>query len=92
MEELQEDDTELQEQFEEYERLLEIDDAERGWDGYGDLMHNSVRRANLNLDMLGPQTLYSVGAAAQTEKQFFELLSLHSIRILYDFRQGAHLR
>ena len=89
MEELQEDtsrDSELQEQFEEYERLLEIDDAERAWDGYGDLMHNSMRRANLNLDMLGPQILFSIGAAAQTEKQFFELLSLHSIRILYDFR------
>ena len=89
MEELQEDNTQdaqLQEQFEEYERLLEIDDAEKAWDGYGDLMHNSMRRANLNLDMLGPQTLFSIGAAAQTEKQFFELLSLHSIRILYDFR------
>ena len=49
-------------------------------------MHNSMRRANLNLDMLGPQILFSIGAAAQTEKQFFELLSLHSIRILYDFR------
>ena len=92
MQELQVDTTnsELQEQFEEYERLLEIDDAERAWDGYGDLMHNSTRRANLNLDMLGSQTLFSVGAAAQTEKQFFELLSLHSIRILYDFRPSDY--
>ncbi|CAJ1432931.1 unnamed protein product [Effrenium voratum] len=87
MEELQDtEDAGLQQQFEEYERLLEIDDAERSWDGYGDLMHNSLRRASLNLDMLGPQTLYSLGATAQTEKQFFEVLSLHSIRILYDFR------
>ena len=87
MEELEDTrDSELQEHFEEYERLLEIDDAERAWDGYGDLMHNSMRRANLNLDMLGPQILFSIGAAAQTEKQFFELLSLHSIGILYDFR------
>ncbi|CAE7364294.1 BRIX1 [Symbiodinium natans] len=87
MEELQQESPEqLQQQFEEYEKLLEIDDAEKAWDGYGDLMHNSFRRANLNLDMLGAQTLYSLGAAAQTEKAFFELLSLHSIRVVYDFR------
>lgn len=88
MEELQGEASreELQDQFEEYEKMLEIDDAEKAWDGYGDLMHNAVRRANLNLDMLGPQTLFSLGAASQTEKQFFELLSLHSIRVLYDFR------
>ena len=87
MEELRGDASEeLHEQFEEYEKMLEVEDAERAWDGYGDLMHNAVRRANLNLDMLGPQKLFSLGAASPTEKQFFELLSLHSIRVLYDFR------
>ena len=87
MEELQrESPDQLQQQFDEYQKLLDVDDAEKAWDGYGDLMHNSFRRANLNLDMLGAQTIYSLGVAAQTEKQFFELLSLHSIRVVYDFR------
>ena len=87
MEELhQESPEQLHQQFQEYEQLLDIEDAEKAWDGYGDLMHNAFRRAHLNLDMLGAQTVYSFGVAVQTERQFFELLSLHSIRVVYDFR------
>ena len=82
----QESREQLQQQFEEYDKLINIDEAEKAWDGYGDLMHNSFRRASLNLDMLGPQTVYSLGVAAHGEKHFFELLSLHSIRVVYDFR------
>jgi len=79
-------DKELEAQFAEYDRVVDIAEAEKSWDGYGDLMHNPMRRATLNLEMLGPQTLYSLGASMRTEKLFFELLSLHSIRVLYDLR------
>eukprot|EP00929_Paragymnodinium_shiwhaense_P045116 TRINITY_DN23091_c0_g3_i1.p1 TRINITY_DN23091_c0_g3~~TRINITY_DN23091_c0_g3_i1.p1 ORF type:complete len:874 (+),score=195.42 TRINITY_DN23091_c0_g3_i1:98-2719(+) len=80
----------LQEQFEEYEKMLQIDDAEKAWDGYGDLMHNGFRRANLNLDMMGPQTVFSIGTGALSEKQFFDLLARHSITVLYDFRPSDY--
>ncbi|CAK0887116.1 unnamed protein product [Prorocentrum cordatum] len=81
-----EDQQLLEEEFAEYERVIDADEAERSWDGYGDLMHNAVRRASLSLDTLGPQTVYSLSATARTEKQFFELLSLHLVKVLYDFR------
>eukprot|EP00927_Polykrikos_kofoidii_P043257 TRINITY_DN37319_c0_g2_i1.p1 TRINITY_DN37319_c0_g2~~TRINITY_DN37319_c0_g2_i1.p1 ORF type:complete len:905 (-),score=105.55 TRINITY_DN37319_c0_g2_i1:11-2668(-) len=76
----------VEEQFKEYERIVDVDDAERSWDGYGDLMHDATRRATLSLDMLGPQTVYSFGVALQTEKIFFERLSRYAISVLYDFR------
>jgi len=81
-----EQDHGLEEQFAEYERMLNDDEVERSWDGYGDLMHNPARRASLTLKSLGSQTLFSLAASACTERLFFDLLSLHAIRVLYDFR------
>mmetsp|Transcript_7240 Transcript_7240/g.15972 ORF Transcript_7240/g.15972 Transcript_7240/m.15972 type:complete len:954 (+) Transcript_7240:2-2863(+) len=74
-------------QWAEYERMLDIDEAERAWDGYGDLMHNNFRREVLNLDMLGPQVLYSIGVGSHTAPSFFEALAHQGIKVLYDFRQ-----
>eukprot|EP00403_Amphidinium_massartii_P023050 CAMPEP_0178395010 /NCGR_PEP_ID=MMETSP0689_2-20121128/13001_1 /TAXON_ID=160604 /ORGANISM="Amphidinium massartii, Strain CS-259" /LENGTH=560 /DNA_ID=CAMNT_0020015657 /DNA_START=201 /DNA_END=1880 /DNA_ORIENTATION=+ len=86
--EAEEDADDMDQRLQDYNHMLDVDDG--SWDGYGDLMHNSMRRKHLNLDMLGAQTIFSIGAAALPEKVFFELLSLHSIHVLYDFRPTDH--
>lgn len=77
--------------------MIDAEDAEE-WDGRGDLMVREWRRLHLHIEQsLGAEhrplhprqetcTLYAFGCGNQTEKSFFELLSLHSIRVLYDFR------
>ncbi|CAE8587308.1 unnamed protein product, partial [Polarella glacialis] len=47
---------------------------------------NGSRRTLLTLSNLGPRTLYSVGAGASSEKDFFGLLVSRGILVLYDFR------
>merc|ERR1719401_78928 len=44
------------------------------------------RRSHLHIEQQDPVTLYAFGCGKLREQVFFELLSLHSIRVLYDFR------
>ncbi|CAE8703732.1 unnamed protein product, partial [Polarella glacialis] len=83
----------LEAQFASYEQILDANDAE-DWDGRGDLMVRHWRREHLQIEQQEPCTVYSVGAGSQQhEKNFFELLSLHSVRVLYDLRPSPeHLR
>eukprot|EP00930_Biecheleria_cincta_P094010 TRINITY_DN8472_c0_g1_i2.p1 TRINITY_DN8472_c0_g1~~TRINITY_DN8472_c0_g1_i2.p1 ORF type:complete len:917 (+),score=176.92 TRINITY_DN8472_c0_g1_i2:70-2820(+) len=75
-------------QFDQYEEMLDAADAEE-WDGRGDLMVREWRRQHLHIEQQEPSTCYGFGCGNQNEKAFFELLSLHSIRVLYDFRVDA---
>lgn len=75
-------------QFDQYEEMLDAADAEE-WDGRGDLMVREWRRQHLHIEQQEASTCYGLGCGNQTEKAFFELLSLHSIRALYDFRVDA---
>jgi len=75
----------LQSQFAAYEEMLDANDAEE-WDGRGDLMVREWRRAHLHIEQQDPSTLYALGCGTLREQVFFELLSMHSIRVLYDFR------
>merc|ERR1711988_1185734 len=47
------------------------------------------RRQHLHIEQQDPCTTYSLGCGSLSEKVFFELLSAHSIRVLYDFRPDA---
>eukprot|EP00746_Dinoflagellata_sp_MGD_P014643 gnl/MRDRNA2_/MRDRNA2_132200_c0_seq1.p1 gnl/MRDRNA2_/MRDRNA2_132200_c0~~gnl/MRDRNA2_/MRDRNA2_132200_c0_seq1.p1 ORF type:complete len:946 (+),score=236.76 gnl/MRDRNA2_/MRDRNA2_132200_c0_seq1:63-2840(+) len=79
-------DTEaLKRQFAQYDEMLDAKDAEE-WDGRGDLMVREWRRQHLNIEQVDPATLYAVGCGNLREATFFEVLQLHSIRVLYDFR------
>lgn len=75
-------------QFAQYEEMLDAKDAEE-WDGRGDLMVREWRRQHLHIEQQEPSTVYAYGCLSFSEKSFFELLSLHSIRVLYDFRPDA---
>eukprot|EP00913_Durusdinium_trenchii_P009616 g9034.t1 len=79
----------LQQQFEEYEQQMNRADAER-WHGKGDLMESNFARENLSLPTMDKVTCWSIGHGQITEKAFFELLQLNSIRVLYDFRASDH--
>mmetsp|Transcript_46131 Transcript_46131/g.107935 ORF Transcript_46131/g.107935 Transcript_46131/m.107935 type:complete len:899 (-) Transcript_46131:266-2962(-) len=89
LEELQRDEavtnSALATQFAQYEEMIDAEDAEQ-WDGRGDLMVREWRRQHLHIEQQDPSTLYSLGCGSMSERSFFELLSLHSIRVLYDFR------
>ncbi|CAJ1433949.1 unnamed protein product [Effrenium voratum] len=87
--ELQED-TGLAMQFAQYEEMLDAEDAEE-WDGRGDLMVRDWRRRHLHIEQQEPSITYSLGCGSLSERSFFELLSLHSIHVLYDFRASAEL-
>lgn len=82
------DPSALAAQFAQYDEMLDDKDAEE-WDGRGDLMVREWRRQRLHIEQQDHATLYGFGCGMQREKVFFELLSLHSIRVLYDFRVDA---
>mmetsp|Transcript_57571 Transcript_57571/g.106375 ORF Transcript_57571/g.106375 Transcript_57571/m.106375 type:complete len:970 (-) Transcript_57571:89-2998(-) len=75
----------LEAQFQEYEEQFRHDAAEE-WHGHGDLMQSAFVRETLSMSNMDKTTCYSVGHGQMPEKDFYELLSLHSIRVLYDFR------
>lgn len=76
-------------QFQEYDEKFTLDDAER-WNGHGDLMHSPFSREHLSLEKMDPVILYSVGHGDMLEKDFWEMLQCHSIRVLYDIRPTDH--
>lgn len=92
LEELQKDEdasnANLAAQFAHYEEMIDAEDAEN-WDGRGDLMVREWRRLHLHIEQQDPSTCYALGCGSMTERSFFELLSLHSIRVLYDFRSDG---
>jgi len=75
----------LQAQFQQYEEMLDRADASE-WDGRGDLMAWMSKREHLHIEQQEPAALYALGCGRAREKDFFELLSLHSVRVLYDLR------
>mmetsp|Transcript_44974 Transcript_44974/g.106817 ORF Transcript_44974/g.106817 Transcript_44974/m.106817 type:complete len:1019 (+) Transcript_44974:65-3121(+) len=79
----------LQAQFQEYEQQF-LHDAAEEWHGHGDLMQSAFARSTLTLDNMDKTTCYSLGHGRLLEKDFYELLSLHSIRVLYDFRASDY--
>lgn len=79
----------LAQQFEEYEQQMNRADAER-WHGKGDLMESNFARENLSLPTMDKVTVLSMGHGQMTEKSFYELLQLNSVRVLYDFRASDH--
>ncbi|CAE7426480.1 BRIX1 [Symbiodinium natans] len=79
----------LAQQFEEYEQQMKRDDAER-WHGKGDLMQSSFARENLSLETMEKVTCYSLGHGQMSERGFYELLQVSSIKVLYDFRASDH--
>mmetsp|Transcript_74963 Transcript_74963/g.219596 ORF Transcript_74963/g.219596 Transcript_74963/m.219596 type:complete len:928 (-) Transcript_74963:71-2854(-) len=78
----------LSAQFAQYEEMLDAQDAEE-WDGRGDLMVREWRQRHLHIEQQERSTTYAIGCGMQTERGLFELLSLHSIRVVYDFRVDA---
>lgn len=79
------DEGALQAQFAQYEEMLDHEDASQ-WDGRGDLMAFMGKREHLQIEQQDPVVLYAFGCGSSTEKDFFELLSLHSVRVLCDLR------
>lgn len=73
-------------QFHEYEAAFTMEDAE-SWNGHGDLMHSPFSREHLSIDKMEKATIYSVGHGDMLERDFWEMLQCHSIRVLYDVRQ-----
>lgn len=78
-----------EEQFQEYEEQLNREDAEK-WHGHGDLMQGALQRETLTLPGMDKTTCFTIGHGRVTERDFFELLSLNSIRVLYDFRASDY--
>jgi len=74
-------------QFAHLQEMIDAEDAEE-WDGRGDLMVREWRRLHLHIEQQDAATIYALGCGSLLEKAFFELLSLHSIRVLYDFRSN----
>lgn len=87
--ERQADPSLLAAQFQEYDAMLTMEDAER-WNGHGDLMHSPFSREHLSIEKMEKATIYSVGHGDMLEKDFWEMLQCHSIRVLYDIRQTDH--
>jgi len=77
-------------QFACYEQMLNAEDAET-WDGRGDLMARHWRREHLHIEQQRPVAVYAFGCGLQKERAFYELLSLLSIRVLYDFRSDSRV-
>lgn len=75
----------LRTQFAAYDEMLDARDAEE-WDGRGDLMVREWRRAHLHIEQQDPAKLHALGYGSLRERDLFELLSMHGIRVLYDFR------
>jgi len=73
-------------QFQEYDSAFMREDAE-AWNGHGDLMHSPFSREHLDLETMEKSTLFSVGHGDLSERDFWEVLQCHSIRVLYDVRQ-----
>merc|ERR1719230_1764494 len=49
-------------------------------------MASRFARETLTLDTMERSTVYSIGHGHMLEKSFFELLSLNSVRVVYDLR------
>jgi hypothetical protein len=75
-------------QFAQYDSELHLADAESSFQNgeHGDLMAQRIARETLTLETMETTTLYSIGHGQMQEKLFFELLSLNSVRVLYDLR------
>jgi len=77
----------LQAQFQQYEAELDRLDAEDRWNGTsGDLMAFRQAQEHLSLEGMEKATLHSVGHGDMSERAFFEMLQVNSIRVLYDIR------
>eukprot|EP00931_Biecheleriopsis_adriatica_P100606 TRINITY_DN75888_c0_g1_i1.p1 TRINITY_DN75888_c0_g1~~TRINITY_DN75888_c0_g1_i1.p1 ORF type:complete len:983 (+),score=180.84 TRINITY_DN75888_c0_g1_i1:20-2968(+) len=77
----------LQAQFQQYDAEIDRLDAEERWNGTnGDLMAFRSAQENLTLEDMEKVELFSVGHGDMTERAFFEILQLNSIRVLYDTR------
>lgn len=76
-------------QFAMYNEQLTREDAEE-WHGHGDLMQGGFQRAVLSLKTMDKTTCYSIGHGRLLERDFYEILSLNSIRALYDFRPSDY--
>lgn len=76
-------------QFRAYDEMLNQEDAEK-WHGHGDLMNGGLQRDTLTLEGMDKTTCYSIGHGRLSEKTFYELLSLHSVRALYDVRASDY--
>lgn len=83
------DNSLLAAQFQEYDDMLTLKDAER-WNGQGDLMHSPFSREHLSIDSMDKTTIYSFGHGDLLEKDFWEVLQCNSIRVLYDVRPTDH--
>lgn len=53
-------------------------------------MESNFARANLSLSTMDKVSVLSIGHGQMTEKSFYELLQLNSVRVLYDFRASDH--
>lgn len=53
-------------------------------------MESRFARENLSLSTMDKVTLFSIGHGQMTERSFYELLQLNSIRVLYDLRASDH--
>ena len=53
-------------------------------------MESNFARENLSLPTMDKVTVLSIGHGQMTEKSFYELLQLNSVRVLYDFRASDH--
>jgi hypothetical protein len=77
----------LQAQFQQYEAELDRLDAEERWNGTnGDLMAFRQAQEHLSLEDMEKATLHSIGHGDMSERAFFEMLQVNSIRVLYDIR------
>ncbi|CAJ1440948.1 unnamed protein product [Effrenium voratum] len=79
----------LAQQFEEYEQQMRREDAEK-WHGKGDLMQSNFVRETLSLPTMDKASCLSIGHGQISERSFFELLQVNSVRVLYDFRHSDH--
>lgn len=80
------DNQALRTRFAQYDQMLDAEDADN-WDERGDLMARHWRREHLQIEQQEPAVLYSFGCdPLMQERELFELLSLHSVRVLYDLR------
>eukprot|EP00438_Fugacium_kawagutii_P005691 Skav227821 [mRNA] locus=scaffold948:273933:277061:+ [translate_table: standard] len=53
-------------------------------------MESRFARENLSLSTMDKVSLFSIGHGQMTERSFYELLQLNSIRVLYDLRASDH--
>jgi len=77
----------LKAQFQQYETEIDRLDAEDRWNGTnGDLMAFRQAQEHLTLETMEKATIHSIGHGEMSERAFFEMLQVNSIRVLYDTR------